>query len=436
MGRRRRRLLLLLWALLGFLHPGAPARSVQHTYENVKLMQISVHPTATVQISSNEEESPKDQKSADAKEEEKTLDDLVGVLQDMVKDIPTLEPQVPQPTEPPVVITPVIEPSQSEAVETVWVSLKPTPREEQAETSETVISADQISPASTTALWEVQDSTSESVSLHTTEATETTTGKPLVSLSLFIEKATTKKTVKDFDQLTNGALSNLEQSLENVQKLNGILDTFTEKPAGQQSEGGKEHKRKPTAEDILDLIEELIETLKSTPSYVKEDRNLYKYIQTAEIYIKQALELTVEAEKKLQEENHFLPSTPPPAQEEKTAPMPLPEPLPVPTVIVQSISPPLEPLTKKVEDVQVKMGKLKAFINLLYGFSPQLTTYTHNTAHKKVAEDIVERALAVLDAIRSVFCGSKEAQSKGALKQLLKEDMELVNQAMKAKRVS
>ncbi|XP_060116080.1 uncharacterized protein LOC132587741 [Heteronotia binoei] len=462
MGRRRR--LLLLWALLGLLHPGAPrAQSVQHTYENVKVLQISMRPTAAVQISSNTEESPKDQdnsqseeeaeakEKAEAKEEEKTLHDLVGVLQDMVQDIPTVKAQHPihtillptiaLPTEPPAVVTTVLEPpvvmttapepSQPEMVHTVEVSLSPTPKEE-SETSETVVVTNPITPASPAHVIEIKNATGEPVLLH---IDQTTREEPLVSVSLVLEKTTTKKSVKNFDQLTNGALSNLEQSLENVKKLNGILDTFTKKAEHPESKAGKAPKEKPAAGDILGLIANLIETLKSTPSFVKEDRNLYKYIQTAETYIKEALELTEKAEKKLQEEHPVLPSTPPPAREEEILlpPTPAPEPLPAPTIIVHPVSPPPEPLAEKAEDAQEEMGKLKAFINLLYGFSPHLTSFTKNTAHKKVAEDIVERALGVLHAIKSVFCNSQEAQSKRALKQLLKEDMELMNQAMKAK---
>ncbi|XP_077173414.1 uncharacterized protein LOC143827617 isoform X2 [Paroedura picta] len=483
MGRRRRLLLLPLWALLALLPPPrAPqAQNVQHTYENVKLMQISMQPTASVQIASEEERSPEnpdDSKAAGApeaetKEEEKTLNDLVGVLQDMVKDIPTVRvrrpihtiplPTVPLSPEPPVVMTTALKASESETASTVWVTLEPTPEEvvTGTEGTETVVVASNAPPASPTPVLETQNVTSESVVLH---PTQTPTQKPEVSVSLVVEKATTQKKSKTLDQLTHGALSNLEQSLANVKKLNGILDTFTKKPEDQAGEGGTAPEKKPNAEEILDLIANLIETLKNTPSFVKEDRNLYKYIQIAETYIKEALELTEKAGKKLQEEKPFMSPTATPAPETEIPlvhvpgteipPVPVPEteislvhepetaisvvheagPLPVPTPVVHSISPPQVPLAKKAEDAQVEMGKLKAFINLLYGFSPHLTSYSQNTAHKKVAEDLVDRALAVLHAIKSVFCGSEEAESKQALKQLLKEDLELVNEAMKGKR--
>uniref|UniRef100_A0ACB8E5A3 Uncharacterized protein n=1 Tax=Sphaerodactylus townsendi TaxID=933632 RepID=A0ACB8E5A3_9SAUR len=469
-------------------------------------------------------------------EEDKTLNDLVGVLQDMVKDIPTANAGlpahvIPLPTEESAVVTPALESSEPETGENVVVSLPvshgehveipvshgehveiPVSHGEHVEIpvfhGEHVEIPERVDLASTTA---VGEGTTELVVLH---SKETTTEKPLVSISLLLEKPATKKKSETFDQLTNGALSNLVQSLENVKKLNGILGTFANKTEEQPGTDEKAQKQ-ARAEDILDVIKKLIETLKNTPAYVKEDRNLYKYVQTAEAYIEEALELTEQAQKKFHQES---PSTLPPPQETDvslepvteplpastvtgqeteialepvaelmpapsvTAPeteislepvaelMPAPivtapeteisrepiaellpaptvtapeislgpvtEPLPAPTVIVHSVSLPPEPLARKAENVQVEMGKLKAFINLLYGFSPHLTAYTQNTAHKKVAEDIVERALAVLHAIKSVFCGSEEEQSKQALQQLLKEDVELMSQAMEAKRAA
>ncbi|XP_026543690.1 uncharacterized protein LOC113425678 [Notechis scutatus] len=94
------------------------------------------------------------------------------------------------------------------------------------------------------------------------------------------------------------------------------------------------------------------------------------------------------------------------------------------------------PPEKKAEDTEKEMGKLKAFINLLYGFSPELTEYAENSPHKKMAQDIVERSMEVLDAIKSVFCGNPKKESKQILKQLLQKDMELVRQAMKGKKAS
>ncbi|XP_026565205.1 uncharacterized protein LOC113442087 [Pseudonaja textilis] len=103
---------------------------------------------------------------------------------------------------------------------------------------------------------------------------------------------------------------------------------------------------------------------------------------------------------------------------------------------VDIILPASESPEKKAEDTEKEMGKLKAFINLLYGFSPELTEYAENSPHKKMAQDIVERSMEVLDAIKSVFCGNPKKQSKQILKQLLQKDMELVRQAMKEKRAS
>ncbi|XP_013910672.1 PREDICTED: uncharacterized protein LOC106540161 isoform X2 [Thamnophis sirtalis] len=103
---------------------------------------------------------------------------------------------------------------------------------------------------------------------------------------------------------------------------------------------------------------------------------------------------------------------------------------------VEIVLPASESVEKKAEDTEKEMGKLKAFINLLYGFSPELTEYAENSPHKKMAQDMVERSMDVLDAIKSVFCGNPKKQSKQILKHLLQKDMELVRQAMKEKRAS
>lgn len=102
------------------------------------------------------------------------------------------------------------------------------------------------------------------------------------------------------------------------------------------------------------------------------------------------------------------------------------------TVVLSPSSP--ESPEKRAQDLQVDMGKLKAFVNLLYGFTPQLTA--DNLSNKEASKDMVDRVLEVVDAIKDVFCGNKSSQSKKMLKQLLKEDMNLVKQAMKTERVS
>ncbi|XP_039225539.1 uncharacterized protein LOC120320130 isoform X4 [Crotalus tigris] len=320
--------------------------------------------------------------------------------------------------------------------------------------------------------------TSESVVLISEEASP---GNTLGTISIQVEKeATTKGEGKSFDQLTNGALASLVESLKNVQKLHMTLDNNEPQ---QKSHPVKLAHHKPRGLDILEAIDTLIKSIKNAPSSVKEDPALREYVEEAEGYLKNALELAGEAERKLlqkKEQQMKLdiellnpPSTAPPITEMKLdievpsslsseaseaeikldveiTPSPStvppatqvgidrsPSPSTAPSVTeVDIILPASESLEKKAEDTEKEMGKLKAFINLLYGFSPELTEYIENSPHKKMAQDIVERSMEVLDAIKSVFCENPKKQSKQILKQLLQKDMELVRQAMKEKRAS
>lgn len=382
------------------------------------------------------------------------MNDLVGLLQDMVKNIPTEQTQPRLPTELATVMESNIESSPSVTVDTVWVNLKSKNGGMQTEASQTAALTNETTTP-TTAFWKLRSDASASVILHSditasekttpeklqseTSASvvypnNTTSEKPLASVSFLIENdTTTVGKSKTFDQLTNGALSSLVESLKNVKKLHGTLHTSTNKLQQESNEKILEvHLHKPVGADILDLIDVLIKTIRNAPSTVKNDPALHNYIEKAESFLKDALELAGEAEKKLlqakeQEQDKKV--------ELETKPSPLTT-LPVSDMTIKLTSSPSDSLAKKVENTQMEMGKLKAFINLLYGFSPHLTTYAENSPNKKAAEDIVDRAMTVLSAIKSIFCGNPGGRSKQMLKQLLKEDMELVRQAMKEKRIS
>lgn len=428
-----------------------------------------------------------------AKKEEETLNDLVNLLQDVVKNIPT--ELILSTEQPPTFWTPEIVTSPSVAVDTVWVNVNP----QSSEKSRTIALMKKDTPT-TTAFWKLRNDASASVILHsntspsenlpseTSESViliseETSPGNTGATISVELEKETTpKKEGKSFDQLTNGALASLVESLKNVQK--------SHMPLGNNEPQQKSHPvtlahHKPRGLDILEAIDTLIKTIKNAPSSVKEDPDLHEYVEEAEGYLKNALELAGEAERKLlqkKEQEMKLdiellnpPSTAPPITEMKLdieLPSSLsseaseaeikleveitPSPSTVPPVThveidispspsttasasaseVDIILPPSESLEKKAEDTEKEMGKLKAFINLLYGFSPELTEYAENSPHKKMAQDIVERSMEVLEAIKSVFCGNPKKQSKQILKHLLQKDMELVRQAMKEKRAS
>ncbi|XP_039225536.1 uncharacterized protein LOC120320130 isoform X1 [Crotalus tigris] len=489
-------LLLLPGALLSFLPRATPYPSVTHRYENVKVVEISVQPTAVEEIVSEGKDSieiqlPSNTGEIAAKKEEQTLNDLVNLLQDVVKNIPT--ELVLSTEKPPTLLAPDIVTSPSVAVDTVWVNVSP----QSSEKPRTIALMKKDAPT-TTAFWKLRNDPTASVILHsntnpsenlpseTSESVvliseEASPGNTLGTISIQVEKeATTKGEGKSFDQLTNGALASLVESLKNVQKLHMTLDNNEPQ---QKSHPVKLAHHKPRGLDILEAIDTLIKSIKNAPSSVKEDPALREYVEEAEGYLKNALELAGEAERKLlqkKEQQMKLdiellnpPSTAPPITEMKLdievpsslsseaseaeikldveiTPSPStvppatqvgidrsPSPSTAPSVTeVDIILPASESLEKKAEDTEKEMGKLKAFINLLYGFSPELTEYIENSPHKKMAQDIVERSMEVLDAIKSVFCENPKKQSKQILKQLLQKDMELVRQAMKEKRAS
>ncbi|XP_044300749.1 uncharacterized protein LOC123030704 isoform X2 [Varanus komodoensis] len=430
----------------------AKAKGKEHTIENVKLMQVSLHPAATLHISSETMDSPKAQESAqstkpDAKKEEETINELVDLLHDVVKKIPTKQTNVLQSMKMPTIIVPQARPSPSETVDTVWVNLKPKTSGVELGSSQTA-TLPRTTP--TTAFWKLRHDANASIILHseTTSAEKATPEKlkseatasdlqsgvtrpedTLVSVSLLMDNDVTTTKAKSFDELTNGAFASLVESLKNVKKLHMTLHKVGSEPPGAHSDKklAEAQQHKTVGSDILELIDTLITTIKNAPTAVREDPALHKYVEKAEGFLKNALELTAEAESKLMPEkkreqenkvNPKIPPSPPPTS-------------PVPKATPMSS----QPLAKKAEEAQVEMGKLKAFINLLYGFSPHLTAYAQTSPNKKVAEDIVDRAMAVLDAIKSIFCGKPKGRSKQMLKQLLKEDMELVRQATHGKRV-
>ncbi|XP_042332675.1 uncharacterized protein LOC121935330 isoform X2 [Sceloporus undulatus] len=388
----------------------------------------------------------------------------------MVKNIPTQRTQPPEESQTGAAPISPREPSPSSTVDTVWKSVKPKEEEIKIEASETVVLATET-PQTTTAFWHLRNDTNASVVLHSDRTTTKSTTpegyqheisasisffsatpatpasqKPLVSASLLLANNTTPAAnAKSFDQLTNGALASLVESLKNVKKLHLKLHKPTSQP---QQESSKETRveapqRKPSGADILDLIDTLIKTIKNAPATVKEDPALHNYIHKAEGYLKNALELAAEAEKKLakamkqEQEKGNGKENEKEQEKEKEAVVEVVVSASPPTKAPASVAPnhapppPSESLAKKANETQVEMGKLKAFINLLYGFSPQLTSYAQNSPNKKGAEDIIDRTMAVLSAIKSVFCGNADGQSKQMLKQLLEKDMELVKQAMK-----
>ncbi|XP_039225538.1 uncharacterized protein LOC120320130 isoform X3 [Crotalus tigris] len=367
-------LLLLPGALLSFLPRATPYPSVTHRYENVKVVEISVQPTAVEEIVSEGKDSieiqlPSNTGEIAAKKEEQTLNDLVNLLQDVVKNIPT--ELVLSTEKPPTLLAPDIVTSPSVAVDTVWVNVSP----QSSEKPRTIALMKKDAPT-TTAFWKLRNDPTASVILHSnTNPSENLPSETSESVVLISEEASPGNTL-------------------------GTISIQVEKEATTKGEAP------PITEMKLDI---------EVPSSLSSEAS--------------------EAEIKLDVEITPSPSTVPPATQVGIDRSPSPSTAPSVTE-VDIILPASESLEKKAEDTEKEMGKLKAFINLLYGFSPELTEYIENSPHKKMAQDIVERSMEVLDAIKSVFCENPKKQSKQILKQLLQKDMELVRQAMKEKRAS
>ncbi|KAM3828179.1 sperm equatorial segment protein 1 isoform 2-T2 [Vipera latastei] len=366
-------LLLLPGVLLSFLPRATPHPSVTHRYENVKVVEISVQPTAAEELVSEgkdtiEVQLPSNTGETAAKKEQQTLNDLVNLLQDVVKNIPT-EPALSS-EQPPTLLAPNVATSPSVAVDTVWVNVNP----QSSEKSKTIALMKMDTPT-TTAFWKLRNDATASVVLHSnTSPSENLPSETSESVVLISEDA--------------GPGNSL-----------GTISVQVEKEATTKGEAP------PITEMRLDV---------ELPSLSSE---------------------ASEAEMKLDVDISPSPSTAPPATQVEIDISPSPSTAP-PAREVDIVLPASESLEKKAEDTEKEMGKLKAFINLLYGFSPELTEYTENSPHKKMAQDIVERSMEVLDAIKSVFCENPKKQSKEILKQLLQKDMELVRQAMKEKRAS
>ncbi|KAJ7311201.1 hypothetical protein JRQ81_006812 [Phrynocephalus forsythii] len=286
--------------------------------------------------------------------EEKTLQDLVGVLQEMVKYIPTEEP------------------SQSVTVDTVWKKLKSTNGGGQTEASQATDLPNEI----TREFLKSRSDASASVILHSdTIAIEKTTPEDHQSETsasvLYTDFSTLQKPLasdtttavktKSFDQLTNGALSSLVESLKNVEKSHDTLHKSMNK-LQQESNNEKnpeEHLYKPVGGDIIDMIDMLIKTIKNTPNAVKNHPAFH--IEKAESFLKDSLEMTGEAEKQLMQSKE--------KKQEKVESLPIAVIQPVLEGTIRATIP-SESQEKKAEE-QKEMKKIKSLVYELYGVSPQ-----------------------------------------------------------------
>ncbi|KAJ7311362.1 hypothetical protein JRQ81_006980 [Phrynocephalus forsythii] len=314
-------------------------------YENVEQLQISEEGTESLQ----------EQKT----KEEKTLQELVGVLQDIVKNSPTEEPSAPV------------------TVDTMWKKLKSTNGGGQTEASQATDLPNEI----TTEFLKSRSDASASVILHSdTTATEKTmpednqseTSASIVYTDFPIKPlasdTTTAVKTKSFDQIINGALSSLVESLKSVKKLHETLHKSMNKLHQKinNEKNPEEHLGKPVGGDMLDMIDMQIKTIKNDPAF-------HNYIEKTESFLKDALEKTGEAEKKLMKSKEK-------EQEKKVELETNPSQSNIRPVSEGTIRAtlPAESIEKKAEQ-QKEMEKIKSLVYELYGFTPQLSADDKNS---------------------------------------------------------
>ncbi|KAG6938707.1 hypothetical protein G0U57_005165, partial [Chelydra serpentina] len=388
--------------------------ALQHTFKNVKHIKISVHPTSSIQVSSSGTDNLTIYEShttpfvSEEKKEEKTLRSLVEILQDMIQDVPTQR----TPTEQTIITPKIVKSYVNEGVASLWLNVGPKQKLQKSKKKAAVTR--KFTTSTTTPFWRLRTGTEVSVVLHTNESSSSTT--PLKKIFITFENAVPKRKSKTFDQLTNGSLENLVQSLKNVKKLKQKTQTETEnitKKAEKLKHVAKvkklhvydKVKHRPAGEAILEKIEKLKKLLQKLPDYVKHNPHLKEYVESSENYITKSLMLEKEAEASLGQRYHQ--PTPSPPKEK------------------------VEQNTEEVEQDTAEIRKLRAFINLLYDFSPQLTTYIDSSDKEYVPENISVKAIAILDAMKRVFCGSQAEQNKKVLKKLLENDIKLLNIVVK-----
>nr|XP_025044980.1 uncharacterized protein LOC102453278 isoform X1 [Pelodiscus sinensis] len=385
--------------------------ALQHTLETVKHIKITVNPTSSIQVTTLGTDNLTIYEShtipfgSEEKKEEKTLKSLVAILQDMIQNVPTQA----SPTEQTLFTPNIVKSYVNQSIDSLWLNVGQKYGIKQKKSKKKSAVTKKITVSTTTPFWRLRTDTDVSVVLHTNESSSSTT--PLKKLFMTYENGVLTKKSKTFDQLTNGSLENLVQSLKYVQKLKET-ENITKKVEKQKhvAKVKKLHvydtvKHQPVGEAILEKIKKLKKLLQKPPDYVKQNPHLKEYVESSESYIKKALIVEKEAEASLGQLYHQPKPSPP---EEK-----------------------VEEKTVEVEEDTAEIRKLRAFINLLYDFSPQLTTYIDSSNKKYVPEDISKKATAILDAMKHVFCGIQAEQNKKVLKKLLEDDIKLLNIVLK-----
>ncbi|TFK04344.1 FYVE and coiled-coil domain-containing protein 1 [Platysternon megacephalum] len=322
----------------------------------------------------------------------------------MIQDVPTQR----TPTEQTIITPKIVRSYVNGSIDSLWLNVGLKPGRKLQKSKKKAAVTRKFATSTTTPFWRLRTGTEVSVVLHTNESSSST---PLKKIFIPFENAVSKRKSKTFDQLTNGSLENLVESLKNVKKLKET-ENITKKAEKLKhvAKVKKLHvydkvKHQPAGEAILEKIEKLKKLLQKPPDYVKQNPHLKEYVESSENYITKSLMLEKEAEASLGLLYHQPKPSPPKEKVEQN--------------------------TEEVEQDTAEIRKLRAFINLLYDFSPQLTTYIDSSDKKYVPEDISAKAIAVLDAMKHIFCGSQAEQNKKMLKKLLEDDIKLLNIVLK-----
>uniref|UniRef100_A0A7M4DXF3 Sperm equatorial segment protein 1 n=1 Tax=Crocodylus porosus TaxID=8502 RepID=A0A7M4DXF3_CROPO len=300
----------------------------------------------------------------DTKKEEKTLKNLVNILQNIAQHVPT---EGPAPEE---ITSSFIDPNFNKTLDAVWLSVP------QKHVTRQKMPAVTQKLTTTTPFWTIRTDPDVSIVLHANKSSNNSS--PTTPLKrVVISLQTSLKRVHELQKMQN--ITKTVESWKEVSRKK------------KRPHIHKKVKHEHIGKAILEMIEKLTKEIQNAPDYVKQNPHINQYVESAGDDVKKVLLLEKEAENSLEQLYHLEPSPSPP------------------TAVVK-------PDTEK----------LRKLINLLYDIGPHITTYLDSSTEKLIPEDINEKAVAVLKAFKHVFCQS-QAKQKRILKKLLEDDIKLLH---------
>ncbi|XP_062816235.1 uncharacterized protein LOC103282145 [Anolis carolinensis] len=171
--------------------------------------------------------------------------------------------------------------------------------------------------------------------------------------------------------------------------------------------------------DIMGLMDVLTKTLRHSPVAVKEDPDFNSRFKKVKDYLREMLALVRNAEKKLfkglkQE------------QEEGAK---------VTTVTTVSLTIHVDSTDLKLAQLQKEVEKFKSFMKVLDRFTARLSSFVLNSPNRKASKEIVDKAIAILETIKAVFCENPNSENQQELKDLIDKEMELLKQVQRERGV-